>query len=543
MSNSRNWVALLLFIVFASIYLAAIVKIDNTNIGTTNGLWKTPMVRGWEMGSARQLDSGEWLYAPLYGFLCRLIPDRWVSYGTPAPVLTFRKMAMLNGIFGGLASAFVFLLALRMLASVIASFVAALAHGCAAFVIVNSINSEDILPAYTFFVLMTILLCMYIERKRLGYLIAAGVCCAMLTLLHWTLMLPALAGAFVIGVAVLFNDRRRGWMLPIFLGAFLLSLELFVLAFGHAYSIRQILYPSKAGASGYLGLHWTKLLFTAIGIGNYFVGGRNISDYPAAFRDANVLAWMRISWAFAAITLAALAWAATRRDSRITLRMLAIFGLAVFGAAEIEHLYSQPQDPQSQIQPMFASILGVIVILGAAQRVDRAWLRRAAVFGLGALFIWEGGYNTLLLMTQLGADSRFMKTAAELAQTFPAENTVLVTNGWEEWNAWIYIENFGGDGARFAERNIGLANGFVEHPGISPAAAADLMARQIQESLKHGRVVANVIWAGSSDDFAASLTSLVNPAEARMYTSRLKSAFHTGRTWITSAGKFVELQN
>src|ERR1700722_20361007 len=74
------------FLFFASIYLGAVVVLDNTNIGTTNGLWKTPLVRGWEKGTSHKLDSGEWLYPPLYGVLCRAIPDARVSY-------TFRKMA------------------------------------------------------------------------------------------------------------------------------------------------------------------------------------------------------------------------------------------------------------------------------------------------------------------------------------------------------------------------------------------------------------------------------------------------------------------
>jgi hypothetical protein len=105
MTTSRSPIAAcFVFLIFASIYLVAVVELDNTNIGTTNRLWKTPAVRGWEKGTGQKLDSGEWLYLPLYGLLCRAIPDGWVSYGVHGPVVTFRKMALFNAMFGGLAS-------------------------------------------------------------------------------------------------------------------------------------------------------------------------------------------------------------------------------------------------------------------------------------------------------------------------------------------------------------------------------------------------------------------------------------------------------
>src|SRR5579871_6341826 len=404
----------LVFVVFSAIYVAAVVKIDNTNIGTTNGLWKTPMIHGWEKGTSHQLDTGEWLYPPLYGFLCRLIPDRWVTYGASAPIVTFRKMAFLNSVFGGIASAAVFLLAAQFL-SLIPAFIATLAHACAAFVILNSINSEDIIPAYTFFVLMTFFLISYLNHDRVAYLTLAALCCALLTLLHWTLMIPSLSGVIAVALFLLVKDWRRIWMLPFFFAVYLIALKLFMIGFGRIDSIAQILYPGKAGPSGYLGLHWTKVMYAFIGIGNYFLGGKNISDYPAAFADSHVLGWMRVSWLFAIVTLATLVWACIRRDSPKVVRLFALFGLVVFCAGEVEHLYSQPQDPQSQLQPMFASIIGIILILESAHRIVRGWPGRIMPIALGLLFLWEGGYNTLLMMSELGADSRYMKTASELA--------------------------------------------------------------------------------------------------------------------------------
>lgn len=548
--------AFLVFLIFASIYLVAVVEMDNTNIGTTNGLWKTPAVRGWEKGTGHKLDSGEWLYQPVYGLLCRAIPDGWVSYGTHGPVVTFRKMAMFDALFGGVASGVVFLLAMRFLRSIQASAIAALAHGCAAFVILNSINSEDILPAYTFFLLMTFWLFAFLDSGRIGHLAGAGFCCAMLTLLHWTLMIPALAGVITAGLVVMVKDWRRAWVLPLFFAVFLTVLQLFAMGFGPSKggawelgslesktgavrfekiaSILEILHPSKTAANGYLGFRWNKVVSAFVGIGNYFLGGRNIADNRDAFSDASVLRWMRISWVFTMVTLAALAWAAIRRDRT---RLLAVFGLAVFAMGEMEHIYSQPQDPQSQIQPMFATILGVIVILEALGRV------RFVALAMGAALLLEGGENARLMLARRGEDSRYMKQANELAQVFSPDNTVIVSQGWEEWNTWVYSETFGGDSPRYLAENIGLVSGFILHVGATPVEAADLMAKQIGDALAEGhRVVANVVWVGSREDFAYSLSTLATIENARIYTDRLYGAFHAGRSWDTSVGKFVELQ-
>jgi hypothetical protein len=547
--------AFFVFLILAGIYLAAVVELDNTNIGTTNGLWKTPAVRGWEKGISHKLDSGEWLYVPLYGMLCRAIPDGWVSYGTHGPVVTFRKMAMFNALFGGLASGVVFLLAMRFLRSIQASAIAALAHGCAAFVILNSINSEDILPAYTFFVLMTFCLFAFLDGDRIGYLVGAGFCCAMLTLLHWTLMIPALAGAIAVGIVAMLKDWRRAWVLPVFLATFLILLQLFTMGFRPSTqgawelgsleskpsarfekiaSILDILHPSKTTANGYLGFRWNKVVSAFVGIGNYFLGGRNIPDNRNAFSDPNILGWMRISWAFAIVTLAALLWAAACRDRT---RLLAIFGLTVFAMGQMEHLYSQPQDPQSQIEPMFATMLGVIVILEALGRV------RFVALAMGAALLLEGGDNARLMLASRGEDSRYMKQSNELAQLFSPDNTVIVSQGWEEWNTWVYSETFGGDSPHYVARNIGLVNGFIQRLGATPVEAADLMAKQIDDALAQGhRVVANVVWVGSREDFAYSLSTLASIEDARIYTDRLYGAFHAGRSWDTSVGKFVELQ-
>jgi hypothetical protein len=163
---------------------------------------------------------------------------------------------------------------------------------------------------------------------------------------------------------------------------------------------------------------------------------------------------------------------------------------------------------------------------------------------MGAAFLLEGGSNAWLMLASRGEDSRYMKQSNELAQVFSPQDTVVVSQGWEQWNTWVYAETFEGDSLRYVTRNIGLVNGFIaRRPGATPEEAADAMAQKISDALAEGhRVVANVLWVGSREDFAYSLTALASVEDARVYGERLYGAFHTGRSWETSVGTFVELR-
>jgi hypothetical protein len=127
----RLLTACVVLLVLFAVHVTLIVKIDNTNLGTTNGLWKSPSVYQWEHGKGRPVDTGGFLYLPAYGLLCRLVPDSFVSYGFHGQLVTFRKMAILNALFGALASAAVFLLALRFVPTVGPALVVSLAHAAA----------------------------------------------------------------------------------------------------------------------------------------------------------------------------------------------------------------------------------------------------------------------------------------------------------------------------------------------------------------------------------------------------------------------------
>jgi hypothetical protein len=58
-SLRRNWYwPLIVFVLIATLNITLTIALDNTNVGTTNGLWKTPNVYKWEHHTGKPTDDG-----------------------------------------------------------------------------------------------------------------------------------------------------------------------------------------------------------------------------------------------------------------------------------------------------------------------------------------------------------------------------------------------------------------------------------------------------------------------------------------------------
>jgi hypothetical protein len=536
----------LLFLSMASIYAGLIFYLDNTNLETTNGLWKSPWVHAWELGTGRPVDTGDLLYIPAYGFLCRLIPDRAVSYGVHGEVVVYRKMALLNALFSALASLGVFLLALRFTSSLVSALVVTLAHSSSGFVLLHSLNSEDVTPAYAFFVGAVLFLFEYTRTRKLRWLVLCAGFLALVTLFHWTLMIPALAAVGSVFLALVVTRRHRVWVLVVFPLLFLGmlafgSLVLRALDPSLRFSVWQLLYPSKAAPNGYLGFRWNKLVYAALGIGNYFSGARYLGDYRFLV-DPNVLRPAIVSWIYSGLTVGACAWALVSRGVSGRLRLLAGFCGLVFAVGELEHLYSQPQDPQSQIQPMFVSVAGLIIFFCFMRRKlpGPAFRLVAAVLALG--FFGNGLWNLNRLSASRGADSRNVAAIRELRRVFPPGRVTRIAHAIEPWNTWWYLEVHRGDWNGYVAENILLFTIFADREGISGAGAAGIVKKRIAEAFAAGRrVVACSLWTEGKADFVGLMAAVSDGAEAAAFYDTLHGAYSRGQTWETPVGRFVEL--
>jgi len=542
----QYYLAILVAIYLAAVYVALIVQIDNTNLGTTNGLWKSPNVAAWENGTGTPADDGELIYLPTYGYLSRLIPDGWVQYGTHSAVVVFRKMAIWNGIFGGIASGLVFFMAYRFTQSAIASLVICFVHASAGFVLVNCLNSEDIIPGYTFFLAASASLFEYVASRRLFWIFLSGSFLAMATLLHWSLMGP---GALALGLMLCLmtlKEPRQWRALALFAVTFLGVIQAVLLAglvFGRYVPLPQIIYPGKLSAiGGWAGFHAEKVIYAAVGIGNYFSGANNLGDYHVAFSNATILREMLASWIFGVVTLAGGAWAPFDQRVPANVKLLAAFAWALFLVGEIPDLYGQPQDPQMQIEPMFATIAGLIILVCCLAVRLRRQVSRVMLAVLLAAGVSNAAWNLHQMEATRGSDSRAIAVTEQLAELFPPANTVMVWHGFEGETTWQYIITFRGDSPAFLSRSVHLASAFTNHAGISGEAAAVLMKNRIDQALARGdRVVAGALWTQTRSEFINSLTTVTSGENAAAYDDGLRGVYDLGRRWQTDAGPFVEL--
>jgi len=541
----RYAIACALAFCVAALYITVIIRLDNTNVGTSNGLWKSPLIDAWEHGTAHPTDGGQLIYLPAYGYLSRLIPDSTVQYGSHGPMVAFRKMAILNALAGALASGFVFLLAIRFLGLITLALTISLMHASAAFVVLNSINSEDIAPGYACFVASVTFFFEYLTTRQFRFLPVSTFFVTFAMLLHWTLIGPALIAFGAAQLFLLLKSRRYIWLPVCSIFLFLLSIKAILLLSSASLSILTVLYPAKATSQsmvGWMGFRPDKALFELIGIGNYFSGGYNIGSYAYAFEAPLIIRVMSVSWAYCIFTVGACIWAFLSLRTDTLMKTGAAFALGLFAAGELSNLFVQPQDPQFQIEPMFATTIGLILLghgLKGRMRGKTYRLITGALI-LGALC--NGALNVRMMAATGQTDSESYRITRQLEQLFPPDTTTIIWHGFEGWTTWQFIVTFHADSEQFLKHALFLAGSFTHNPGFSAHERAALMREQIDAEFTSGRrVVAFALWTKTRRDFIASLSTLTDTKSAETYYDEITGAYGLGQQWETPAGLFVEL--
>lgn len=545
---------LLLFGVVLAVYVFLIVVIDNTNLATTNGLWKSAKIFSWSTGGKKGFDTGGILYIPVYGYISRAFPDSWFHYGEYGQFVIYRKMAVINALFGALSTSGVYLLSRLVLVRRFSALVVAVGHASLAFVMLNSLNSEDVIPAYAFFVLSVFAFFVFVRHRHYVWLAASTLCVAMVTFFHWTLLFPmAFAlGSMIVWLSVM--DRRYTWAVAVapllylgwlfgitYLGIFVLTKVLAVVLPPGAsdFSVWWLFFPPKAGPTGWLGFHLNKVFYALVGMGQYFLGGRNFSKLDIV--SANPLYLTEIA-AGLMLLLAALATciktvlAGSRSRVKLYYTSLAIFGLSLFVSGEFMHLYSQPQDPQSQIQPMFVGIIGLLL---AMCLVEAKYPTSFTTIGTAILcfFVGIGIYNASQFLSQRGRDSDAIIQLQKFSKIFLTDETVIVAHGFEAWTTWRFVESFSGDKTAFHDRSIFLMTPFIMIQDVSGIDAANHVTAKLEAAFAaDDDVVACAMWTESKDRFVASMSTVTTNERARNFYRIMRERFQIAKTWDTPYG-------
>ena len=539
-----------LFGTLSAVYVILIIAIDNTNLATTNGLWKSAYIFRWATNGQGWFDTGGVLYLPIYFYITAALPDSWFHYGEYGQFLIYRKMAVTNALFGALSTAGVYLLSRLVLVRRLSALVVAVSHAALAFVMLNSLNSEDVIPAYAFFIFSVFAFFAFVRHRNYMWLAVSTFCIVMVTFFHWTLLFPV---AFALGSTIFWlsmTDRRYAWAIPaapLLYLSWLFAVTMIIVVVkpeATVFNLRWLLFPAKAGGTGWTGFHVDKVYHALAGMGQYFFGGRNITNFVTV--SANPF-WLTEVTAGLVLLLAALAvcvitvLAESRGKEKFFAVALAIFGACFFLSGELMHLYSQPQDPQSQIQPMFVGIIGLMLGL---RYVEAKYSTKftAIITAISLFFAGSGFYNASQFLSQRGMDSQAIIQLQQFSKIFPADKTVIVTHGFEGWNTWRFVEGFRADRTAFDGRSIFVSTPFIRVQYVSAIDAASHVTATLERAFAAGDdVVACAMWTESEDRFVASMSTVTTNERARSFYRIMRERFETAKSWDTPYGRCVTL--
>ena len=509
---SRSLQTLLAFGLSLLFLCGLIAWLQNVHIVTANGMYKSIQAEPWIADpSTARLDPSNYLYFPLYGALCRLLDTLGIDRGVP-----WRQLAWINAFFASLATAIVFAFARHVTGNGRVAALAAVFHLGCGFVLLLSVISEDIMPAYTVVLGAMALAAAWFDRPTHPRVILVATLFTFGWLIEWRLLfplLPALGLALVVAPLPL----RRRTALVVTLLVTVVAVAGLVQLWSERYTgpvgLHDLLWTGKGIETGWAGLSWDKAWMMLSGIGNYFLLVGGWVDPLSAQRVAGPLL---LSVALqAAILLAAIALSWGRRADRRLWTIGAVF-LGTLAAGQVLNLYSQPQDPQMQINVMPWLAVAWMLVMAALWNRGRTTAAVLAVLSLAPL-----AWNVGALAQHRGGDRAALAALKALAARLPPESTVFVYWGFEPITIWQYAlwsRTWDWDGKVTvppapsrdpAFKWIALDAGAIRHPDWSPERNAEILKRDIDQALDRGyRVVISDVWTWSESYLAGQLAGL-----------------------------------
>ena len=486
--------------------------LQNVHIITANGMYKSIQAEPWIANPATaRLDPSNYLYFPLYGALCRVLDAMNIDRGVP-----WRQFAWLNAFFASIATAIVHAFAYRVTGSARAAALTALFHLGCGFVLLLAVISEDIMPAYAAVLGAMALAASWFDRPTWPRVIAVGALFTLGWLIEWRLLfplLPALGLALVIAPVPL---KRRAALVATLLVTILAVtglVQLWSEQFQGPVGLHDLLWTGKGVATGWAGLGWDKAWMMLSGIGNYFLLVGGWVDPLSAQRAALPLL-LSVALQVAILLVAVALWWDRRDEPRV--RVLGAVFLGTLAAGQVLNFYSQPQDPQMQLNVMPWLAVAWMMVVGARRQRGRA-----ATIVLALLSVAPLAWNVGALAQHRGGDRASLAALAALGKALPPERTVFVYWGFEPITMWQYAlwsRTWDWDGkgpmppapsTDPAFKWIAIDAGAIRHPDWSPERNAEILKRDIEQAFDRGyRVVISDVWTWSEPELRGQLAAL-----------------------------------
>jgi hypothetical protein len=524
-----------------------IAWLQNVHIITANGMYKSIQAEPWIADPARaRLDPSNYLYFPLYGALCRLLDWLGIDRGVP-----WRQLAWLNAFFASLATVVVYAFVHRLTGNTRAAALAACFHFGCGFVLLLSVISEDIMPGYAAVLAAMALAGLWFDQPSHRRVVAVGVLFTLGWLIEWRLVFPTLP-ALVVALALSEGRWARRLVLIATLIISIVAVAGIVQLWSERYTgavgLHDILWTGKGVTTGWAGLSWDKAWMMLSGVGNYFLIVGGWVDPLSAKRAVGPLI-VSVALQVAIFMVAVVLLWPRRAEPRV--RAIAVVFLGTLGAGQVLNLYSQPQDPQMQLNVMPWLAVAWALVLGALLPRSRGVAVALAVLSLAPL-----AWNVSQLARFRGGDAAALAAMAALEQRFPPASTVFVYWGFEPITMWQYAlwsRSWDWDGNVTVASSpsadpkfkwIAIDAGAIRHPDWTAEQNAEVLKRDIDQAFDRGyRVVISDVWSWSLDELTGQLGGLSAANRAPAIYRMLHDNFRAEPTFKdATAGSYYELR-
>ncbi len=542
--NFRGQITLV-FVLSLAVFQGTILWLDNVHIATANGLYKSLQAAPWIANpSTARLDASNYLYFPLYGLSCRLLDGLGIWRG-----VAWKQLAVLNAFWASVCVSFVYVFIHRVTGNARAAALAACFHVGSGFVLLLAVINEDIMPGYTLVFGAMALAALWFDRPTARRVIAVGALFTLGWLIEWRLMFPALPALILALLMAPQSPRRRLALIGVLLVSVVSTAGLVCLFWeGHngAMGLHDILWTGKGVATGWAGFSTDKLWALLSGLSNYFLLTW-VNTNPGTARDAALALSIPLILEIAILAVATAALWPRRHDPR--LRAIAAVFMGTAGAGTIFNFYSQPQDPQMQINVM--PWLTVAWGLLAAMAMGRGRVALLVVLSVAPL-----AWNLASLGKSRGKDSTSVAAVAAIERQLPPASTVFLYWGFESIVAWQYAlwsHTWDWDGSATVTPAPSAAPKFkwiavtadaIRRPQSTADEHAARIKRDIDLALERGyRVVAGAFWEWNVAKLSDQLGAISASGRAAAIHAMLHDSFEARPVFMNDmTGPYYELK-
>ena len=536
---------LICFLSFCGL-IGLILWYDNAQGITGNGVFKALQLKPWVQAPATaSLDPSNYLYFPILGRLCALLDFIGVYPGDPR-----RQMTVIHAASAAACLSMVYLFVRHLTRDRTIAWLAALFHLAGGFFLNLAISNEDIMPSYTLMFVAMALAGMWFVRPTVQRVAIVSAVFTLAWLSEWRLMFPALPGlVLALAIAPGSPRLRLGWIATFLLTSVAVSAVLQLLwgsQPGNPYRLVDLVWTAKGVESGWAGFAAAKWWFLWAGISETLLGGRNLGDLaslPLYSREMGAATVIILGLAIAALLLF---W--RNRFAPQTRIIVAVFG-GTFAAGEVMNVYSQPQDPQMQINVMPWLTIAAALIVAHASRSHR----RAALAAFGCVSVGILAYNVQALAATRGEDTRWRNTLQRIEEHVPPAKSFLLVHGFESlvsqtyyhWNGdWKFFDALGPAPTPATKfKVLALVSGAVNRPRLTgPELAAELEQQILQAMALGYDVVAADVWNWSRDKMESALSTVADSSKSDALYDMLHTRFTGTPVYVDPvAGPFVRL--